>query len=160
MSLLSHLWTLFTSCYLFQGSRFSFWIIWKHLPEMTGIYELQLLAPPPGPIKEVHYREWGEESSVCKQNRMDKLPADRRYLCFCQHFRIKIRRVTEVWGGVWKERQPKTQPSISCLPSVGSGAQTSVTQLCEQLLHTDADGKFSASFLQVFCPRPLHGKMA
>lgn len=27
-----------------------------------------------------------------------RLPADRRYLWICQHFSIKIRRVTEVWG--------------------------------------------------------------
>lgn len=42
----------------------------------------------------------GEEGRAVFADRTEwtRLPGDRRYLCICQHFSIKIRRVTEVWG--------------------------------------------------------------
>lgn len=119
---------------------------------------------PQGPWK--WYIVEGEEGSAVFADRTEwtRLPGDRTYLCICQHFSIKIGRVTEVWGGVWKEQQTKTQPSISCLPGVGSGQRTSVTHLCKQPLHKDADGIFSqapAFFPQGLLPKKnLHGRMA
>lgn len=139
---LSYLWTLFTFCYLVRESRFSFWMMWKCWPDMMGIYELWLPAPPPGPMKMVHCR--GKERRAVSADRAEwtQLPGDRRYLCICQRFSVKVRRVTEVCVGVWKEREAKTQ-SIFCLPGVGSAGQTSFICLCMQLLHKDADGTFS-----------------
>lgn len=68
-------------------------------------------------------------------------------------------------GGIGQKQQTQTQPSISCLPGVTTGAETSATHHCKQPLHKDADdGQFSqasASFFQRSpAPRLLHGKMA
>lgn len=68
-------------------------------------------------------------------------------------------------GGIGQKQQTQTQPSISCLPGVTSGGETSATHHCKQPLHKDADdGQYSQASAFFFqrspAPRPLHGKMA
>lgn len=68
-------------------------------------------------------------------------------------------------GGIGQKQQTQMQPSISCLPGVTSGGETSVTHHCKQPLHKDADdGQFSQASAFFFqrspASRPLHGKMA
>lgn len=120
---------------------------------------------PQGPGKQLLAGDEEGRAESADRTKWTWLPADRRYLWICQHFSIKIRRVTEVWGGIGQKQQTQTQPSISCLPGVTSGGETFVTHHCKQPLHKDADdGQFSQASAFFFqrspAPRPLHGKMA
>lgn len=79
---------------------------------------------PAGPWKWCTAVGWERRAASTGRAEWTQLPGDGRYLCICQHFSIKIRRVTEVCVGVQKEQQTKTQPSISCPPGAGSGGRT------------------------------------
>lgn len=68
-------------------------------------------------------------------------------------------------GGIGQKQQTQTQPSISCLPGVAGGGETSVTHHCEQSLYKDADdGQFSQASAFFFqrspASRSLYEKMA
>lgn len=101
-----------------------------------------------------------------------RLPGDRRYLCICQRFSIKIRRVTEVCAGKYRRNSKlkHSHQSPACLAwGVEDGPQLPVVarnhDVRMQVMENFPRLRFSVfSFVLFFswssAPRPLHGKRA